>query len=804
MLRNYFITALRTLVRQKNTTLINVLGLTIGIAASFILFLLIQYHTSFDTFNTKYESVYRIVTMSDGNTGSFHTPGIPTPLPPAFRLDFPEAEEVVFTQYQAGGLVLIPQSTGESKKFQEDRGIVITEPGIFTLFDREVLLGNAAKSLDEPNEAVITLSLAKKYFDKEDVVGEVIKFDEREYKIGAVVADPPTNTDLPFTLYFSYATIRTDNEGKGWGGIWSDEQCYFLLKEEESIETLRSRMPAFYSKHNPSENYDNQQFVLQPLSEIHFDERYGNYSYNTVSAPSLVALGIVAFFLIITASINFVNLTTAEAIKRSKEVGIRKTLGSSRSQLVFQFLGETSMVTLLAIFMASGLAQLALSFLNPFLELSLAFNLGSNISFVLYVVGLFVLVSLFSGLYPAFVISSFKPALALKNSMGNKNSSGYMLRRSLVVVQFFISQFLIIGTIVLISQMNYFKNKELGFKKDAIISLPIPVQEEATTDSTSSSKMRTLANQIAQLSGIERYTLCSTPPSSGNVNGTGFILEGESDDKRKDTQIKLVDNNYLDVFELTLLTGENIEDTDTARSVVVNRRFAEIAGFTNPEDILGKRVRIWRRMLPVVGVVEDFHATSLESEIEPIVLMNRLRNYRTLSLKINPQAFQSSLPQIQELWEQTYPDHLFSYEFLDESIRQFYDGQERGSILLTIFTSIAIFIGCLGLFGLATFMINQKNKEIGVRKVLGASIEGIVFLFSKEYAKLIVIGFALAAPVAWFVMNQWLSDFAYRINMSAWIFLVGIGVTLVIAVLTVGYRSLKAATANPVKSLRYE
>lgn len=804
MLKNYLTTAIRSLLRQKNTTLINVLGLTIGIAASFVLFLLIQHHTSFDTFHAKYDRIYRVVTMSDGNTGSFHTPGIPTPLPPAFKLDFPEAEEVVFTQYQSGGLILIPQPDGDNKKFQEDRGIVITEPEIFKVFDREVIIGDVLKSLDEPNEAVISVGLAKKYFGKEDVVGEVLKFDEREYKIGAVVADPSNNTDLPFTIYFSYATIRTENEAKGWGGIWSDEQCYFLLKEGESIETLIGRMPAFYKKYNTEENYDNQQFVLQPLSEIHFDDRYGNYSYNTTSKQSLIALGIVAFFLIITASINFINLTTAEAVKRSKEVGIRKTLGSSRAQLILQFLGETSMVTFAAILMASGLAQLALSFLNPFLELDLAFNLPSNTLFLLYVVSLFIIVSLFSGLYPAFVISSFKPALALKNSMGNKNSSGYMLRRGLVVVQFFISQFLIIGTIVLISQMNYFKNKDLGFRQDAIISLPIPVQEEATTDSTSSSKMRTLANQVSKLSGVERYTLCNTPPSSGSVNGTGFILEGEGDDKRKDTQVKLVDNNYIDVFELKLIAGENIEDLDTARSIVVNRRFTQMAGFNDPSEILGKRVRIWRRMLPVVGVVEDFHATSLESEIEPIVLFNRIRNYRTLSLRINAQSFQSTLPQIQELWESTYPDHLFSYEFLDESIRQFYDGQERGSIMLTIFTSIAIFIGCLGLFGLATFMINQKNKEIGVRKVLGASVEGIVFLFSKEYIKLIGIGFLLAAPVAWFVMNQWLSDFAYRIEMSAWIFITGAVATLLIAVLTVGYRSLKAATANPVKSLRYE
>lgn len=804
MLKNYFKTAIRTLLRQKNTTLINVSGLTIGVAASFILFVLIQYHYSFDKFQSKYDRIYRVVTTSDSNTGSFHTPGIPSPLPPAFKLDFPETEEVLFTQYQSGALILIPQQSGESKKFEEERGVVYTDPAVFKIFDRTVLIGDAQKGLDEPNEAVISTALAKKYFGKEDAVGEVIKFDGKEFKISAVVADPPSNTDLPFTLYLSYETIRKENEEKGWGGIWSDEQCYFLLKEGESIEQIESRMDAFYKKYNPEDNFDNQRFVIQPLADIHFDDRYGNYNYDTVPKTALIALGVVALFLIITASINFINLTTAEAIKRSKEVGIRKTLGSSRAQLMFQFLGETAIVTFTAILIGFGIAQIALSFLNPFLELELALNPLNNQAFLIYLITLFVLVSLCSGLYPAFFISAYKPALALKNSMGNKNSSGFLLRKGLVVTQFFISQFLIIGTIILITQMNYFKSKDLGFQRDAIVTIPIPEGERPATDSTTTSKMRTLADRISKLSGIERYSLSNTAPSSGNVNGTGFLLEGQTDDQRKDTQLKLVDGNYIELYGLKLIAGENLDDLDTARSFVVNRRLTEIAGFTNPGDIIGKRMRVWGRTLPVVGVVEDFHTTSLESEIEPTVLFNRLSNYRTLSLKVNAQSFQNTLPQVQEMWEATYPEYLFSYEFLDESIRGFYEGQERTSVLLTIFTSIAIFIGCLGLFGLATFMINQKNKEIGVRKVLGASVEGIVFLFSKEYMKLIGIGFVFAAPIAWYVMNQWLDGFAYRISLSAWIFLAGLGVTLLVAVFTVGYRSLRAATANPVKSLRYE
>lgn len=804
MLKNYFLTALRTLLRQKNTSIINLLGLTLGIAASILLFLIIQHHLSFDTFNPNYKRVYRIVTTSEGTNGTFTTPGVPSPLAAAFKVDFPQAESVAFTQYQSGALILIPQKSDEFKKFEEERGVVYTEPSIFTIFPREVIMGDAAKGLDEPNEAVISVDLAKKYFDKEDVIGESIIFNEKEFKIAAVVANPPNNTDLPFTLFLSFETIRKQTEENGWGGIWSDEQCYFLLKENESIKTIDDNLPAFYKKHNSEENYNKQAFITQPLATLHFDDRFGNYNYNTVGKESLIALGIVALFLILTASINFINLTTAEAVKRSKEVGIRKTLGSSKSQLVFQFLGESTFITVFATVLALGLAQIALTFLNPFLDLTLAFNISTNVAFVIFIITIVIVVSVLSGLYPAFFISSFSPASALKNTFGNKNASGFVLRKSLVVTQFFISQFLIIGTLVLINQMNYFKNKELGFKQDAIVTVPIPVQERPETDTIQTSNMRTLASRIAALSGVENYSLCNTPPSSGAVSGTGFILEGESDDKRKDTQVKTVDDKYIPLFNLKMIAGSNIEDLDTARSVVVNKRLTEIAGFTDPKDMIGKRIRIWGRMLPVVGVVENFHTTSLTSEIEPTVLFNRKSNYRTLALQIHPQAFQKALPEIQKLWEETYPKELFSYRFLDESIREFYASEERTSILLTVFTSLAIVIGCLGLFGLATFMINQKNKEIGVRKVLGASVEGIVFMFSKEYLKLIGIGFALAAPASWFIMNKWLDTFAYKIELGPLLFVIGFIVTLLIAFITVGYKSFKAATVNPVKSLRYE
>lgn len=800
MFQNYIKTALRNLLSKKGNTVINIAGLSLGITASIILFLLVNHMLSFDTFQEKYNRTYRVVTESEGNNGKNYTAGIPSVLNPAFRNDFPEAEDVVFTSYRSGALVLVPRNNAEPKKFQEDAGVVFTEPSYFKVFTQPVLIGDGAKSLDEPNEAAISKSLALKYFEREDVIGETVIYDNREYKLSAVVADPPDNTDFPFTLLLSYETIRKQTEENGWGSIWSDEHVYFTVKDDAALAEITRRMPDFTNKYVGENNYNKQAFTIQPLRDVHYDERFGAYTYNTVSKSNITALALVAVFLVLTACINFVNLATAEAIKRSKEVGIRKTLGSSRTQLVAQFLGETSIVTFISIALSLGAAQVALGFLNPFLEEHLALNLLQDWRVPAFLGGLFVVVSLFSGLYPAFVLSGYKPALALKNKMSNFSSSGFTLRRSLVVLQFVISQFFIIGTIVIISQTNYFKSKDLGFAKDAIITLPIP--EQGTPELTS--KMRTLATEISRLPGIQQISLCSTPPSSQSISGTGFIMEGEDDSKRKSTQVKLVDDKYIPLFQLKMLSGQNITDLDTPTSVVVNRKFAEVAGYPNPADMVGKRVRIWRRLLPVAGVVENFHATTLRNDIEPVALFNRADSYGSLILKVDGNTYQTAIDEAKKLWEAAYPKQLFSYRFMDEEIKEFYEGEERMSVLLTIFTSMAICIGCLGLFGLATFMANQKTKEIGVRKVMGASVESIVFMFSKEYAKLLIIGFVLAAPLAWWVMNLWLEGFAYKISIGAWIFIAGFLITLLIAILTVGYRSMRAATANPVKSLRYE
>ena len=801
MLKNYLITAIRNVVHQKGSALINIAGLTLGITCSLILFLMVKHILSFDTYHSKKNRIYRVVTETQGNKGKRHSSGIPPVLPDAFRIDFPEAEEVVFTSYRSGAMVTIPQpSPMEPKKYMEESGIVYTDPAFFKIFDRPLLLGKTDGALDEPNEAVISKRWALKYFGKEDARNEIIKFDTNEYKVTAVMEDFPSNTDFPFDLMLSNATIKSENEKVGWHSVWSDEQCYFLLREGTDITQISDRLPAFGKKFL-GDNVNKTEYLVQPLSEIHFDERFDTYTYNTTSRGMLISLEVIALILVLTACINFINLATAEAVKRSKEVGIRKALGSSRTQLIKQFLGETALITIISVLISLGVTQLALTYLNPFLELNLALNFSTDTFLWVYLMAITILVSTLAGLYPAFVVSGYNPVLALKNLISNKNSSGYSLRRALVVTQFVISQFFIIGTIVVINQMDYFKNKDLGFNKDAILVLPIPASE-TPAEGKNVSKMRTLRDELLRIPGVIGASLSSAPPSSGHVSNTSFTIEGN--DQTFVSQVKQVDGNYVDLFGLNVIAGKNIDDFDTAKGFVVNEKFVHTIGFKDAAEILDKELTMWGQKLPVVGVVKDFHTVSLRQPIEATALMNRIRGYETLSINVNVKQIQDVIDIVKPKWEAAYPEHIFDYSFLDQQIQEFYEGERKMSVMLSLFSGIAIFIGCLGLYGLATFMSNQKTKEVGVRKVLGASVESIVILFSKEYLKLILLGFFFSAPLAWFTMNKFLEEFSYKDEIHPSIFLIGLAATISIALLTVGYKSIKSATANPVNSLRSE
>jgi putative ABC transport system permease protein len=800
MFRNYFKSALRSLLRERTTTLLNIAGLTLGIAGSLVLFLIVRNGNSYDHYHSKFDRIYRVVTQSKGNNGDEFTQGVPPALYDAFKNDFPEAEEVAFTSYRRSSMVSVVQRDGQLKKYEEPIGVVFTQPSFFKIFDRPILIGSGETGLDEPNEAIISRRWAIKYFGKENATGEIIRYDTHDFKIAAVMEDfPLNNTDLPFDLMLSYATIKNSMDKAGWGSISDSDNCYFLLRASEGFDKIDQRMSGFTKKYLGvgDENNARSSFLIQPLKDLHSDVRFGNYNKHMPIAAT-IAFTVIGVFLLITACINFINLTTAEAIKRTREVGIRKTLGSSRVELIAKYMVETFLITTVAVCISLALVQLALEFLNPFLELSLTLNLITDVSLWGFLLITTITVSLFSGLYPAIAASSFKPVLALKNQVSNTPSSGGNLRKGLVVLQFFISQFFIIVTIITAQQMDFVLQHDVGFDKDAIITVPIPVTEATS----GASKMRTLKNEILSLPGVEKATLNGTPPSANSVTGTEFKMVGDEDHYK--TQIKQVDSDYLKVFGIELTAGLNFIDSDTINALIVNESLAKIAGFDNARDIVGKEIELWGKHLPVRGVVKDFHTTSLEKPIEPVILFTNISEFRKLSIKLKSTDLDETLQAVQAKWSQAYPEYIFSYIFLDEQIQNLYRGDRKVTTLLNIFSFIAISIGCLGLFGLVTFMANRKTKEIGLRKVLGASVQSIIVLFSKEFVKLLLIAFALAAPAAGFLMHTFLEEFAYRITLGPAVFLTGLSVTFLIAFLTVGYRSYRSASANPVKALRSE
>ena len=511
----------------------------------------------------------------------------------------------------------------------------------------------------------------------------------------------------------------------------------------------------------------------------------------------LVTYAIIGIFLIVAACFNFINMSTAMAVKRAKEVGMRKVLGSSRRQLMYRFLGETFFITLISVLLSMGLTERLLPLaVNEFVEMEIIFNPLKDLSLLAYLMTVLITVTLLAGFYPALILSGSKPITALKGSL-DKKGGGINLRRTLVVIQFLLCQVLIFGTVVAVKQMRFFNSVDMGYEKDWILTVSIPDRD---TES-----QKSWENGIQQIPGIESYSFNSKPPFSGSVSGTNaFYNTSDTTRTELNVQIKRVDKGYKDTYGLRLLAGEWLPDRDTMAFYVINESAVAKMGLNDPAEAVGELLNMWGTKYPIVGVVQDFHAVTLTSKIEPMVMFSDRRNYRTLGLKINPNSADQVISGLEEVWYKTHPEYEFDYIFLDENIRAYYEGEKKMSQMLSVFASIAIFIGCLGLYGLVAFIANQKAKEIGIRKVLGASVLNIVNGFSWEFGKLVLIAFLIAAPAGYFGMNIWLQEYEYSITIGPSIFFVSIGASLLIAFLTTGYRSHRAATTNPVQSLRDE
>nr|WKN38846.1 ABC transporter permease [Tunicatimonas sp. TK19036] len=811
MLRNYFLTAWRQVQKSKLHTAINVFGLAIGIAACLVIALTVQHEFSYDRHHPDGDRIYRITSRLKFADDWITNGGVSGPIPHAVRDEFTGLEAVA-AFHSVGSGVSIPGKAD----FAGENEVVIAEPDFFQVFSgHQWMIGSPEQSLSQPYQVVLTASQAQKYFGDQDAVGQTLTyFDTLDFVVSGILQDNPYNTDLPYTDYLSFATIEAEEslyQSYGldsWGSTNSNSLAFIKLSKETVPSNISEQFPALVEKYiAPEESSVERAFVLQPLSDVHFNVEYTMSNHGVAHKPTLYGLVLVALFLLLVASVNFVNLETARAVLRSREVGVRKVLGSSRGQLIQQFLGETFLITLLAGILSLGVAKLGVDFfaesLPPELSLSVLWK-GNGWLLLLAIIGI---VGLLAGTYPAWVLSAYSPVFALKNQarqMSGRTRKAYF-RRALIVFQFAIAQIFILGTLMVGSQLHYLLNKDMGFRKDAIIHFRPDHWWQDTTQ-----RRIVLANELRQLSGVSEVSLSSSLPAANNWSSRTIAYRTDTSEIEAHVYIKEADTSYLNVFNIELLAGRNYYASDTMNELLLNETAARILGFDPPNEAVGKLIEFHKdKALPVVGVVSDFHDGPLRDKLHPLMMGSNAYNLGSFNVLMATQGKQSdevrqTLAQVEQAYKKIYPEESFEYEFYDDTIAGFYRAEERTARLINVATGLAIFISCLGLLGLVSFTTNQRLKEIGIRKVLGATVTQIIALFSQEFVGLVLVSFVVAAPIAWYFAQEWLAGFAYQTNIGIAIFLLTVISALTLALLTVGLRSWQAALANPVDSLRNE
>lgn len=799
MFFNYLKTAFRNLKQNKNFAFMNVLGLTIGITSCLLIFMVVQFELSFDNYHKKKDRIYRVVTKFNRAGVIDWASGVSRPVAEALRRDFPQLESVAAIDNADSWLMSVTNDNGQSKKFENDI-VLYAEPQLFNVLDVKWLTGDPEKALSEPNTAVLSKTVATKYFgDWREAIGKLIKHNNNQVlKVSGVIDDVPVNSDFPLKVLISYKTSPNANDHE-WNNTSSGFNCLIVLPKEISPKQFDKMLPAFRDKYAKSDNAQFKlSYQLQPLNTIHFDNRFGNYNYGTFSKELITTLSLIGIFLLVIACVNFINLATAQAVNRSKEIGVRKVLGGRRMQLIMQFLGETFIITVMATAIACLLTTIILPYLNKLLGISFSI---SNDRLPMIAISLFIVVAavtLLSGFYPALILSGFNPINALKSKVNAKSTKGISIRRGLVIFQFAIAQILIIGTLVVVSQMNFINNASMGFDKNAIVTIGFP------GDTSNLSKV--LKQQLLNQPGIENVSFSMDAPASDGNWTSDFTFNKSPKPTSFEASLKWADADYFKTYGLQLIAGRIYAPSDTVREFVANETLLKKLGIKDPHDALGKEISLWNRRLhgDIVGVVKDFHNNSLRDPISPVLISTRKRNYSTIGIKIQMNKAKEVLAGVEKLWNEAFPDYVYRYKFLDKQIADFYDQEGQLSKLYSIFAGIAIFISCLGLYGLVSFMAVQRTKEIGIRKVLGASVKSIIYLFSKEFTILIGMAFLVATPLAYYFMHQWLNNFSFRIDLGLKFFILAIAGSMLIAWITVGYKAIKAGLANPVKSLRSE
>jgi putative ABC transport system permease protein len=819
MIKNYFKTAFRSLVRNRIYSAINIAGLAVGITVCLIIFIIIQFHKSYDSFHLKRDRIYRVLTeLHQDGSSTRYARNVPFPMPEGLKAEFPQLEQVapVYASHN-DELQVLDVNGAPLKNFKEQSGVFYTTSSFFKIFDFPLLAGSY-ESLNDPNNVLLTKEIAETYFaDWKTAIGKTIKISS-SYSIGAglfsspsvtlkvsgILATIPANTDFQLKLVVAYGTDFTGDNQYGfsqpdWNQTSTDFGCYVLLPPKISIDNFNQQLRAYSRKVLPADNNNSQ--IVQPLKAVHYDTQTGNYSNRTISQQLLNVLWLIAAFILLIACVNFINLSTAQAVNRAKEVGVRKVLGSNNAQLKIQFTIETFLIVTTAVVLAAVITIFLLPFVNHLLELSLSFNILNNPAIILFLLTLTMVVTALAGFYPSIVLSRFNPITTLKTKLTVNRTSGISLRKGLVVFQFIIAQALIIGTLIIVKQMDYFMSQPLGFDKDAIVNVPYRM------DSTGSKHADYFRQQLLGVNGVQAVSFSSnTPVEDDNNRFTTFKFDNAIKEEDFQAIVKFADDNYVPTYKLQLVAGKNLQASGMTKEFLVNEAFVKSLGLKRPEDILHKEVSIWGDVIkcPVVGVVKDFNDRSFRQGVAPLLIATNITMYRQAAIKLTTANMPSTMQSVQKIWERTFPESVYEYRFLDDKIAGFYKQEDQLSQLYKIFAAIAIFLSCLGLYGFASFMAVQRIKEVGIRKVLGATVGNVVCLFLKEFIILILIAFAMATPIAWYFMHHWLQDYAYRVKISWWLFAAGGLGAIVIALVTISFQAIKAAVANPVKSLRTE
>ncbi|HEX4371926.1 MAG TPA: FtsX-like permease family protein [Puia sp.] len=818
MIKNYLLVALRNLRHKKIFSAINVLGLAIGISASLVIFLIVQYHYSFDKFEKDRDRIYRVVSDYKGQDNEGHTRGVQGPLAEAVKKEISGPElTVAFRYYNALKLAVPGKEENKPTLFKPKDNIIFAAPDYFQLFSYHWIAGSAATALASSGQVVLSESRAKLYFPSvpvDQVIGKKMIYDDTVIAVVAGVVqdfDKQGNTDFQFKEFISLATLLNNHGMRknfywdDWGSTASDQQLYVKLGKNISVASVEAKLKILVEKYKGDDEKKNNYswvFHLQPLKDIHFNDHYGTFRTETASMPMLYGLMLIAGFLLLLACINFINLMTAQATSRAKEIGIRKTLGGSKWQLFSQFISETFVVTLIATILSVALTPLLLKAFADFIPEGLHFTFNQPSLFIFLFVMLLI-VTFFAGAYPSLVLSSSKTLDILKNqtSRGGGRTRKALMRQTLTVSQFVIAQFFIMGTLLVSKQISFMMNQNPGFSKEAIFSFGTSNMD------TSYTHRRYFVNELQNIPGVAKTSLANDNIFSWGWWQSGIDYKQGKKDISTTVEIKAGDSNYLALYHIPILAGRDLLPADTIKEVVINETYLHVLGFKSPSDAIGKILSWENKNVPIVGVMKDFHAHALDFKINPMVFCHDMHGCRTMIIALQPgekKTWSPAIAKIEKAFKQAYPEEEFSYNFLDETLAKAYNNEQNISRLLQWATGLTILISCLGLLGLVIYITTNRTKEIGVRKVLGASVTQIVTILSKDFLILVGIAFLIATPFAIWSINKWLDGFAFKTQVSWWVFgISGLGMILIaLAVLSV--QTIKAAMANPVKSLRTE